>query len=1077
MSPLGRRIGNIRIDALLGEGGMGAVYRGFDEKLQRPVAVKMLHTAFAFSSEARARFLREARILSRLNHPNICQVYDLLSDGDQDVLVLELIEGETLRQHDTSSLSLEAKLRLAEAVCQAMAAAHAEQIVHRDLKPDNIMITADGQVKVLDFGIARSASDGARPEAPESRLLAAPASDDPDATLRAVPVDLGAGAGLPETFRTRPDSTAGTVTYMSPEQARREDISLASDLYSFGLVLQELLTDQRAYPSLSRDDLLERVRQGDTLPTPGLAPDLAALLRQLQDPQPEGRPSAKQALRRIRHLLAKPERQAKRRRRRLSAALAALLALAAFGGWLYQRGQARQQGEIAQQFSREAAEIEAFLRLEHMAPVHDLQPALAKVRARTDALAERMTSLRTVGRGPGEYALGRVHLALGDFERARHHLSNAWESGYRPPQVASAIGLASFEVYRQERERVARIRNPEEKQRQLEELHRELRDPSVAFLEQGRQDLAQGSSRDLYSGPLASSDYAEALIAFYEDRWDRTLEIADREAVESPREYEWHLLRGRVHGARAKAFQLSGSYPQAVAAYDRARSALETAAEAARSEPRGHLGLCQNHLERIVLDLYSGPADATLEPTLSRGLAACRTVLQLDPEHVAARVATADLLLRQGEWEGDIVDPGPVLRRAEAVAREALERAPENAQAWKILGHVYSVEVDRGLFYGLPVDHLAEPMVNSYREAKALAPNDSSIANSLGNSLSKLGEILSQRGEDPLPTLVASIASYRDAVRLDPGYAAVYGNMINAFQRRARWQVTRGIDPQGSVADARQALASMENLGAHFSHAYIHFAGVQLAAAEYSFLRGEAIASRLASVRQVLDTAREIGGTAAFEASADAELELLSFREALSSGQATAAHYDRARSATAALLVIAAELSQGYELRAKLARLAAIRDLQQKGLSRGWRTAAERDLERARELSGSPDTALLESVRMALVESRRRQKAGQDPAELWQRAQKSLDRASELALQDPRLPLAAAELAWRRAAAGQRESLDLARRHLAAFERHYPEAPVAIALARSLDALEAGEEISRQSLDQFPHLGYLVPSP
>jgi eukaryotic-like serine/threonine-protein kinase len=290
----GVRIGHVRVDGLLAEGGMGAVYAGFDEKLQRPVALKAIR-GDRLNAAARARFLAEARLLSQLDHPSVCRIHDYLEGGEEDFLVLELIRGLTLREALRDGLLAPgAKLAMAEGVARALEAAHQKGIVHRDLKPANVMITGDGQVKVLDFGLAR-------PEADES---------DEDAAL------------------------IGTPASMSPEQARGEPATMASDACALGLLLQELFTGRPAYePGLSEPLLLVKAADGDTLPVRGIDPDLAALIRCLKAQAPEARPTAAAAAERLAWIRGKPRR---RRLRLLAVAVtvamtAAMIAAFALG--------------------------------------------------------------------------------------------------------------------------------------------------------------------------------------------------------------------------------------------------------------------------------------------------------------------------------------------------------------------------------------------------------------------------------------------------------------------------------------------------------------------------------------------------------------------------------------------------------------------------------------------------------------------------------------------------------------------------------------------------------------------------
>src|SRR5262245_38114949 len=155
----GTTLGVYRISDLLGKGGMGEVYRARDEKLGREVALKVLPSAFASDPDRLARFGREARLLAALNHPNIAGIHGLEQSGETHFLVLELIEGETLADRLVRPLSIEQSLSLALQITTALEAAHAKGIVHRDLKPGNIRIAPDGTVKVLDFGLAKAASN------------------------------------------------------------------------------------------------------------------------------------------------------------------------------------------------------------------------------------------------------------------------------------------------------------------------------------------------------------------------------------------------------------------------------------------------------------------------------------------------------------------------------------------------------------------------------------------------------------------------------------------------------------------------------------------------------------------------------------------------------------------------------------------------------------------------------------------------------------------------------------------------------------------------------------------------------
>jgi serine/threonine protein kinase/tetratricopeptide (TPR) repeat protein len=220
LSP-GTRLGSYEILSLIDAGGMGEVYRARDDRLGRDVAIKTIAPRLAADQEAFARFEREGRAAAALSHPNILTIFDIGREGETVYLVTELLHGETLRARlARSGLPWGEALAIASAVTEGLAAAHTMGIVHRDLKPENVFLTADGRVKILDFGLAR-----------------------PVATTAA---DAGAGT-LPSTELTAPGAIIGTTAYMSPEQIRGGSLDPRSDIFSLGCVLYEMLAGERPF--------------------------------------------------------------------------------------------------------------------------------------------------------------------------------------------------------------------------------------------------------------------------------------------------------------------------------------------------------------------------------------------------------------------------------------------------------------------------------------------------------------------------------------------------------------------------------------------------------------------------------------------------------------------------------------------------------------------------------------------------------------------------------------------------------------------------------------------------------------
>jgi len=238
LGPVDEQLGSYRILSRLGRGGMGEVYRARDERLGRDVAIKVLPAKVASDPERIARFRREARVAASLNHPNIAAIYGFEDIDDSHFLVMELVEGSSLAERlKPGPLPIDETLRIAAQLAEGLEAAHESGVVHRDLKPANVVITPDGKAKILDFGLAKA-------------LDVEPAVDrvDHSPTVSA---------------HTTPGTVMGTVSYMSPEQARGRPVDRRTDIWSLGCVLYECLTGKRAFEGETATDILAMVIERD----------------------------------------------------------------------------------------------------------------------------------------------------------------------------------------------------------------------------------------------------------------------------------------------------------------------------------------------------------------------------------------------------------------------------------------------------------------------------------------------------------------------------------------------------------------------------------------------------------------------------------------------------------------------------------------------------------------------------------------------------------------------------------------------------------------------------------------------
>lgn len=775
--PAGWPLGWTRFRCLgvLGSGGMGRVFEAWDPALRRRVAIKLLHGQ---DPELERRFLREAQAQARVDHPHICKVFEVGETEGRPFIAMQLVAGEPLSKV-WEKLSVEQKALLVKEVAEGLHAAHKVGLVHRDLKPGNVMVerAEDGRLHpyVVDFGLVR---------------------------------ELGA-----ESLTV--DGTAiGTPSFMAPEQAAGETdrIDRRTDVYALGATLYAVLGGKPPFSGLTPVEVLRRVLDEEPPSlldvAPGVPRDLATIVMKCLEKDPARRyPSARSLADDLGRFLdgepvhARPAsliyrlgKRAHKNRLAFGLGAAAALATLVLGGlWLVERRDAARRAELAQRFGEQIRDIDWLLRAEHLSPAHDLRPAKERVRARIRELESQMRHLGAVAQGPGEYALGRAALSLGDPAAARTHLERAWAAGQRDPATAHSLGLALGALYEERLAAVRQIRDPQERERQRLLAVGELRQPAVELIRRGtgREDV--------------SPEYAEGLLAFYEERHDDALAAARKATDQVSWLYEPRALEGAVLAAKAGRLRDQGKHDEARVLYASGAEAYRRALAIGESDPALHGGLCDAHTGLIELELWGRGLDVSA--LVPAAISACENAILIDPERVRPfeSKALVGILWAQSLREHG-AEPTPGLRLASEAAARALALRPDSARMHRLVGLAAWLEASWSLSVGRDPIPMLQRSITSLERAVALDPGYRSALTELGLAYQVEARDCLATGKDPIQSFTRSVAAYEKALAIEPKDHRTYHNLGTTLMWWAHFRLGRNEDP-GELADRAQGAA------------------------------------------------------------------------------------------------------------------------------------------------------------------------------------------------------------------------------------------------------------------------------
>ena len=826
----GDRIGPYRIVEELGSGGMGVVYLAErdDGQFDQRVAVKLARSTALLAPDALLRFRTERQILASLEHPSIARLLDGgVTHSGLPYFVMELVDGLPIHRYcDQEQLDVEQRLRLFLDVAGAVDAAHRKLVVHRDLKPTNILVTSGGQVKLLDFGIAKPLDSSAF----ETRNLA----------------------------QTQDALSVMTPGYASPEQFRGEVISTASDIYQLGLLLYLLLVGDRPYriEGLAVTQALARIcdepvtapsrrvaeqqtageREGSERLQRILTGDLDTIVMKALRKEPERRYASVagfaddvQRYLQGRPVLARGDSKAYRlrklitRNRTLSSVIAVgLISALGLGSWVAaERRSTARQVELSRRLGEELRDMEWRLRVAQMSPLHSIEDEKRRVRNRSEALRRLTEDLGDSADGPGNYAIGRGHLLLGEPEAAAEHLEIARAEGYLTPGSRFALAMAYGEIYLKERARTQLIADPDERRQEEERMDELWRRPALELLPKSEADPkpdpassppASGIeptplSAKSFSGDLVPQAYLEAQRAFLLDDTEGALQAAERALASSPWFFEAHLLRGSLlrMSAVASFYSLTDGN-QAIQAADTAATAYGQAAKVAESAAEGHMGRCDMAGLAVHIALHHSiqeidPFHAMLEESCAKAIVVEPNNPQAWRLYADAHSAWSSFLTQERRQDIDFSRAVELMDRAIALDPDDFQVQMSAGSLYGNIGHYRSKA-------GLDPQPDLEKAIEHFRQALELKPNSGDVANQLGGTFRSLGRYLFEEGRDADWPTRRSVDLYAGNLRLHPKVLDL-NNLRKSMELRLAVLKATDRDPRPELEEALSLVESL----------------------------------------------------------------------------------------------------------------------------------------------------------------------------------------------------------------------------------------------------------------------------
>lgn len=848
-------LGRYRLEGVLGAGGMGVVYRAYDETLQRHVALKVIQ---AESREVAIRFTQEARAQAKVEHEHICKIYEVGEAGGKHFIAMQLIEGKMLHEIVTE-ISLEQKVKIMMTIAEAVHEAHKRGLIHRDIKPSNILVETNeaGEWKpyIMDFGLAR---------------------------------EVGA-KGMTVT-----GILVGTPAYMAPEQAEgvTSKLDRRTDVYGLGATLYEVLTGRVPFEGDSAVTILMKLIKDDPKPVreiePSIPRDLEAIALKSLEKEPQHRyESARAFAEDLGNWLAGESVLARRtdfaqwivkkgKKHRVGVTIGAIiLVLSTISAILMirERNWAAQQVRLANAFGQEAEQIDAYVRRVYLLPRHNVTYMRTEVKRKMQQIQEQMDRMGDVARGPGNYALGRGYMALGDYRAAQTKLESSWNKDkYQTADVAYALGLTLVEIYRMELEDASRIPIQGQREARIRALDGMYRAPALGYI--GKSKVEKG----------IEAEYVSALLQYLDHNYAGVTKSLEPLVQKTEWLYEVELLMGDANRMLGNQLRDQGQAAKAGAFYDQSQKMYEQAIRKGESDPRTYEHLCG--LQSDIIWMHAFLLGEPPQGGYGKALSACDEALEvnpqssdawfqkvltmnwwgeyqvkrgMDPRPITAQAAKGAIMLIRAEpkremfytvlggayWvqaeyeEGHGLDPTDSLHRCESTFTTAVSLNPNDAFSRTILGGAYAVEADYGIQRSLKSDLVLQKAMEALERSRQTDPQFIFTLINLGYAKILQGRYAIGHGTDPRKPLNGALQDLEEAWRVNPGNILTQYLRATAFLYQAEYATLRGLETESLLQKARDDFHAVLKIDPHYSSSNFRLGMVEYLTAAGEMDRGD----------------------------------------------------------------------------------------------------------------------------------------------------------------------------------------------------------------------------------------------